>query len=334
MKFFLSFFFGLLGLGLISWLWWQNAIQPPASFTESKAFVISKGASAASIGKKLVKEGIIRNELAFKIYVQLTGRQKSIKAGFYKLPPKLTLPAVVKKLAQGPEGVWVVYPEGLRREESALVTIKTLGLQGKNAEKFWHDFLSLSQGKEGFLFPDTYLFSLYITPKQVIAEMTENFEKKWAQLSSDLTKSNLTQKEVIVLASIVERETRSDEERPIVAGILLKRLASSWPLQADATLQYILGTKRCSKLPLPEVLDCNWWTPPAGADKKLRSSYNTYLINTLPPAPIANPGLSSIKAVLQPQDSPYWFYLHDKNGNIHYARTIQEHNQNIRKYLD
>ncbi|MBI4033134.1 MAG: endolytic transglycosylase MltG, partial [Candidatus Blackburnbacteria bacterium] len=141
----------------------------------------------------------------------------------------------------------------------------------------------------------------------------------------------------VTLASIVERETLTDEERPIVAGILLKRLEAGWPLQADATLQYAIASVNCTlrkETSAAQSVKCeDWWPIPSSEDKKIKSLYNTYLNRGLPPGPIANPGLSSIKAVVSPQDSPYWFYLHDGNGKIHYAKTSEEHAENIRKYL-
>jgi UPF0755 protein len=129
----------------------------------------------------------------------------------------------------------------------------------------------------------------------------------------------------MVLASIVEREGRTDEDRPVIAGILLKRLNSDWPLQADATLQYALGYQAFEK---------SWWKKALTVeDKKIRSPYNTYLNAGLPPAPISNPGLSSIRAVVYPTVSPYWYYLHDPQGRVHYATTLEEHEQNIASYL-
>lgn len=335
MKFLFSFLVVLFIFLIGSWFWWiANTEAPNSHDTKPSTFVIAKGQDASVIAANLAAKGFIKNELAFKIYTQLTGKQGKIQAGFYRISPSLTLAQVVDLLVRGPEGVWIVYPEGVRREEIAAITIKSLGLKNEEAERFWQQFLSLTAQKEGFLFPDTYLFALQTTPEQVVSKMLENFKQKWNQLSSLQNKSSLDKKNVIVLASIIERETKTNEERPIVAGILLKRLRASWPLQADAALQFVLGKKRCEELSFPDIMDCNWWIQPKGEDKSIISPYNTYTQPSLPPAPIANPGLSSIKAVLQPQDSPYWFYLHDKSGNIHYARTIQEHNQNIHKYLD
>ena len=130
------------------------------------------------------------------------------------------------------------------------------------------------------------------------------------------------------MASLVEREAKHDDDRPVIAGIMLKRLKADWPLQIDATLQYALANLRCIA-----KSSCDWWIVPTAADKKINSAYNTYLNNGLPPAPICNPGLSSIKAVVNPQTNNYWFYISDSKGQMHYAKTIEEHNENIAKYL-
>ena len=144
-------------------------------------------------------------------------------------------------------------------------------------------------------------------------------------MREDAKKTGLTWNEVITLASIVEREGRSDEDRPVIAGILLKRLKADWPLQADATLQYVLGYQAFEK---------SWWKKSLTAtDKTVQSPYNTYRNPGLPPAPISNPGLASIKAVVYSKESDYWFYLHDNDGRIHYARTLEDHNSNIAAYL-
>lgn len=135
--------------------------------------------------------------------------------------------------------------------------------------------------------------------------------------------------EIITLASIVERETKTDEERPLVAGILIKRLKDGWPLQVDASVQYAVATKNCKVF----GAECKWWPILSKEDMSINSPFNSYKFKGLPPHPIANPGLSSIKAVIYPKESDYWFYLHDKSGKIYFAKTTEEHKENIRKYL-
>lgn len=315
--------------------WWQNAKSASnPSDKQKRDFLITKGQSVESISKKLEKEGFIKNALAFKLYVQLTNKEKKIQAGEYKLSPDLIIEQIVETLSKGPEELWITYQEGLRREEMAAKTIKTLNLNQEQSQTFWNEFMQESEDKEGFLFPETYLFPKEIPAKKVVAKLLSTFDSKVTNqmLNEGKKNTNLSKKEIITLASILERETKTNEERPVVAGILLKRLKANWPLQADASLQYIIGNKRCAKAPSP-ILDCEWWKPPTAEDKTQKSPYNTYLLPGLPPAPIANPGLSPIKAVVNPQGSPYWYYLHDDEGKIHYAKTMEEHQANISKYL-
>ena len=141
-------------------------------------------------------------------------------------------------------------------------------------------------------------------------------------MKNDLVKTGLNLNEAVTLASIIERETLTSEERPIVAGIYFNRLNNDWPLQADATVQYAIGTNR------------NWWPKNlTRADIEINSPYNTYKSQGLPIAPIASPGIVSLSAVVYPEDTDYMYYIHDSEGKIHYAETLSEHNANVAKYL-
>lgn len=334
MKNFLILPLFLIPISLFLFLWWNNASSAPRPKDATpRKFLITKGQSAGKIAKELAKTGLIKSELAFRLYTQFTGREKAIQAGNYELSPSSSLGEMVKVLIAGPKEIWVTYPEGLRREEIAAKTVKTLGLDGEQSRLFWEEFLKETEAEEGFLFPETYLFPRDVTAGKVAKKLRSTFDAKFSeQMVADSRSSGMSLKELITLASIIERETKTDEERPIVAGILVKRLENGWPLQADATLQYLTGTQRCQARKTP-ALDCDWWNIPTNEDKKIKSSFNTYLNRGLPPSPIANPGLSSIKAAIYPADSPYWYYLHDGSGKIYYAKTIEEHSGNIARYL-
>lgn len=319
---------------ILGFFWWRDiseARDPRDSSTHE--FLITRGEALQKIALRLEKEGLIKSAPAFRYYVQLKGLQKDIKAGDYRLSPNLSLQQMVLTLLKGPAELWVTYPEGLRREEMAAKTIKTLEISPDLTKGFWDAFMVESKGEEGFLFPDTYLFPRDVKAEKVVAKLRATFDAKVTdQMRQDLKKTGRTLPEAIVLASIVERETNTNEERPIVAGILLKRIEIGMALQADATLQYVSGCKRLYKLgQLP--LDCDWWEAPTVEDKKLNSPYNTYLNSGLPPFPIASPGIESIKAVIYPESSDYLFYLHGKDGKIRYGETIDDHNENIQKYL-
>ena len=154
----------------------------------------------------------------------------------------------------------------------------------------------------------------------------KNNSKFVEALQSIKKKSKLTEKEVLILASLVEREARQPATREKVAGIILKRYLADWPLQIDATVQYILGY---------QPLEKSWWKKELNEDDlKIDSPFNTYKNKGLPPEPICNPSLSSIEAIINANsNTPYWYYLTDKNGIMRYAATLEEHEANIQKYL-
>ena len=310
--------------------WWSENVKPVSNDTSLKRFVIPRGYSASRVADKLASQGLIRSPLAFRFYLQLTGRAKKIQAGEYRLSPSFSLFEISEQLGKGPVEVWVTIPEGLRREEVVERFIKGLEKEGAEAAEFRDEFLSESFGEEGFLFPDTYLFPKAASASAVVRKLLTTFNEKLNdQMLEDINQSGYRLSQIITLASIIERETKTDEERPIVAGILLKRLDIGMGLQADATVQYAVASENCQV----KREGCQWWPNITAADLKIDSLYNTYRYRGLPPAPIANPGLSSIRAAIYPESSDYLYYLHDSSGRIHYARTLGEHNENVRRFL-
>lgn len=311
-------------------IYWWNQNNKPVSTSESlQSFIIPKGYSASQIGNRLEDQSLIKSSLAFKFYVQVANKSKKIQAGEYLLSPSYSLFKVVSQLTSGPVEEWVTVPEGLRREEVVERYISVLKRNEADAEVFRQDFLAITTGKEGFLFPDTYLFPKTVSASIVANKMLTTFDNIIStRMEADIDASEYSLDQTIVLASIIERETRKDEERPTVAGILFNRLEIGMGLQVDASVQYALATVNCRV-----ETTCDWWPVLTREDMSINSSYNTYRDAGLPPAPIANPGLSSIKAVIYPTDSSYLYYLHDGDGKIHYAETLEGHNENIRKYL-
>ncbi len=294
--------------------WFYINIQPVSGSKDFESFVIAKGVSASQVGNKLQKAGFVKSALAFKIYLQFTGQAGNLPAGEFRLSPSLSLFQVIQTLFKGPIELWVTIPEGLRREEVADRFAKGLSRD----QSFIDEFLYVSSGDEGTLFPDTYLFPREASASAVISKMTKTFAAKTADL---VVSPGLTFNQRIILASLIERETKTDAERPVVSGIIIKRFKAGWPLQIDATVQYAVGTSE------------NWWPILTMDDLRISSPYNSYKFAGLPPTPIANPGLSSITAAFNPVDSDYWYYIHDESGLIHYAETLEEHNQNIKRYL-
>jgi UPF0755 protein len=310
--------------------WWSvNSTAPTESETQVSV-VIPKGYSAMQIANILYDEGLIRNPLAFKIYVQFTGNSNAIQAGEYELPSNLSLPEIISELQKGPVEVWVTIPEGLRSEQVAARFANGLDKNEDEYGVFLDEFMSESVELEGYLFPDTYLFPKTSTATKVVGVLNSTFEAKInSDIKAAIAISPYSIGEIITMASLLERETITEAERPVVAGILWKRLEADWPLQVDAAVQYVVASRKCDVYDV----ECDWWPDLTKADISLNSPYNTYEYPGLPPSPIANPGLGSITAAATPVESEYWFYIHDGEGKIHYAETIEEHNSNIAKYL-
>ena len=296
-------------------IWFYINVQPVSDNKSFSYFVIPKGASASQIGTKLQSTGLIKSASAFKIDIQFTGQSGKLQSGQFRLSPSFSMFQNINTLFNGPVEVWVTIPEGLRCEEVAARFATALSRDAS----FVDEFLQVSKGKEGYLFPDTYLFPLDVSAQAVVMKMTDTFTAKAVGLAPK--GPNLTFAETVTLASIIERETKTDAERPIVAGILINRLNVGMPLQVDASVQYAVGTSK------------DWWPILNLADLKINSPYNTYKFAGLPPTPIANPGISSLKAAFNPTATGYWYYIHDSTGVIHYAKTLSEHSANVAKFL-
>lgn len=320
----LPLFFIALGL-----FYFGSRLLPPAPASGSGwQFNIAKNQTASSILADLQSRGIIRSALAAKVYLKLAGLETKMLPGGYKIPPGLPAPRVIALLTAGPQDIWVTIPEGWRREQIAA------RLQANLANFSPELFIQLSATLEGRLFPDTYLIPAAATPADAVAIFTRNFSKRTGldlstgyDIAVDSRKLQLKGSEILALASLVEREAKSQSERENVAAILLKRLSLDWPLQVDASVQYARDSRDCQKTPL----DCKYWEPLL--DTHLVSVFNTYLHPGLPPGPIANPGLASINAVRTPKNTPYFFYLTGTDGVTHYAQNLQQHQLNIDKYL-
>ncbi len=283
-------------------------------------FVINRGESTRSIADRLERQGLIQNQLAFLAYLKLTNQVGKLQAGSFKLSPADSIPEIVKELQEGRVDIWVTFVEGQRREEYAQILNQKLNLSA-------NEFIDLTRGKEGRLFPDSYLLPNDVVVAQVVKKLTDNFDKKWQEITNQ---TNLTENQIVILASLVEREAKTDQDRKVVAGILVKRLENDWPLQVDATVQYAKANVTCNT----KQAACKWWPKVTGSDlKTIDSPYNTYMYEGLPPTPICNPSLSSMTAVADYQSTDYWYYLSDSDGQMYYAETLEEHNQNISTYL-
>lgn len=290
----------------------------------SQIFVVKPGEALAQITQNLKRENLIKSPLAFRLMVGRMGISKNIQAGDFRLSTSMSSRQIAQELTHGIIDVWVTLPEGLRKEEQAQIIEAKLKFASNDVYQFdKNEYIKIAN--EGYMFPDTYLIPKDVTAQQVAQMLKATFDQKVEQSKLDLGQRNSLSKELIILASLVEREARSPQEKPTIAGILLNRLSAGIPLQVDATIQYAKGYDKTQK---------TWWPQITTQDyKSVKSPYNTYLNPGLPPDPIANPGLDSLEAAANPQETDYFYYLHDPEGNIHYAQTAQEHNDNIQQYL-
>ena len=311
-------FFLAVAVAWGGWFWWRYSIAPvDPTDTTPVMFVVSQGEGGKEIAADLAKQNLIHSSTGFYLLIKLLGIETQMQAGDFRLNKTMDARTIAQELTHGILDVWVTTLEGWRVEEIATQLAKDLDIPEDQ-------FLQVAQ--EGYMFPDTYLIPRDATGAAVAKMFLDNFNKKVTpQMREDAKKTGLTFAQTITLASIVEREGKTDSDRPMIAGILLNRIKLGMPLQVDATLQYTLGYQPFAK---------TWWKKELSVDdKKINSPYNTYANVGLPPAPIANPGMASINAAMYPTSSDYLYYLHDKTGTAHYAKTIEEHNANIQKYL-
>ena len=303
---------------------------------QSIQFIVEKGSGFKEIAENLENQNLIKSAQAFKMYLLIKGWANKLQPGIYQINYGAKPVDIAKTLLLGmPNEKTIVIPEGytLLNIENKL---KSEGVLNENESLFdlkiadfqnEYDFLKDSPADanlEGFLFPDTYRFKINSPPTLIATRMLDNFEKNISNLSEEIKNSSLNFYQIIILASIIEGEVPDEKDRPLVAGILLKRMENKMPLQVDASIIYY----KCNIL---KTDDCRKISPD---DLKTDSSYNTYKNKGLPKGPINNPGLSAIKAALNPLDSPYWYYLSDpQTGNTIFSKTLKEHNQAIKQYL-
>lgn len=312
----------IAGIVVLSWKFLTSPVSPHA--TDSDLVSIERGESVDMIALKLKSKGLIRSAAAFKILVMAKNIATNMQAGEYRLSPSMSLGELSQSLTHGTSDVTITLVEGWRREEMADALEKTLVDSGGSFAKAV--FLKTTQDQEGYLFPDTYRLSKNMTEKEIASLLRATFDMKVNdELQSQISSQGLSMEEAVTIASIVEREAHDQHDRPLVAGILIKRIRADWPLQADATVQYALGYQTQTR---------TWWKRSlTSEDLNIDSPFNTYIHKGIPPAPICNPSLTSLQAVANQELSDYWYYLSDTQGRIHYAKTIGEHTTNIARYL-
>jgi UPF0755 protein len=301
-------------------------IHSPADTTDNQAtFDIRAGETFNALATRLHNEGIITSTTRFRLYSRLTGNDKRLRAGEYRLSASMKPVQILDMLVQGrsilhrltiPEGYTIdqIAREVARQGLGTAEEIQTLATDPMIAQLHGIEAHTL----EGYLFPDTYYFPKSVEPQKIIAKMVERFKAQlqsaWKQRAKEL---NLSVHQIVTLASIIEKETGAPPERPIIASVFHNRLKKKMRLESDPTVIYGIpnfdGNIKRHHLQTP--------TP-----------YNTYKIRGLPPGPIANPGSASIKAALYPARTDFLFFVAKKNGTHHFSTNIKDHNRAVRKY--
>ncbi len=309
----------LLTLFILFSLWWMQAVKPPNPVSKkSVTFIIKKGENSRGIAERLKKEGFIRSPLAFFILARFTDLADKLQAGQFLLSDSMDMESIANTLTHGTIDVKVTIPEGWRNTEIAIKLTQELFIPE-------NEFLKVA--REGYMFPDTYFFPKDASASTLVKIMLDNFNLKTAKFQEKKnSEDKLKFDDLVIIASLVEREAQFAQDRPMVASVILNRLNIGMKLDIDATIQYALGYQQGEK---------KWWKKELTLeDLDIKSVYNTYKNNGLPPTPISNPGLSAMEAVINATKTDYIYYISDKSGKIHLAKTIQEHNMNISKYLN
>ena len=227
-------------------------------------------------------------------------------------------------LTSEPQLKWITIPEGLRKEEIGERIAKEIHWSDEDLEK-WNTIYTAMEFdyREGVYFPDTYLIPVGENGLDTAKRMINRFNERFAGYLEKFSEQNILWTTGLKIASIVQREAAGKEDMPLIAGILWNRLLNDQPLEVDATVQYARGNT-----------GSGWWAPITSVDiQNIDSPYNTYKNKGLPPTPISNPGMDAIDAVLNPEETDCYYYVHDANRQIHCAKTIEEHEANIDKYL-
>lgn len=290
-------------------------IRPPENFPANELVSVPSGESLTGVSEDLYKQNVVRSPFVLKVLVTIVGRERTVHAGDYLFKEPVGIFTVARALATGAYGLEperIRIPEGAMVKEMAIIFSQHLKRFDRNS------FMTKALPKEGYLFPDTYNFLPNATEDLVIDAMYQNFESKIADLQPLIASSTHSLNEIVIMASILEREAYNTADRKMISGVLWNRIARGMALQVDAVFRYTLGkgTFQLTK-----------------ADLASDSPYNTYRFKGLPPSPIGSPSLDSLKAALQPTKSKYLFFLADHKGVTHYCETYACQLANKAKYF-
>lgn len=283
--------------------------------------VVKPGMATQAIGELLYDKGLVKNVLIFRVMAKMEGLEGRLQAGEYAFSKAMTVREIIEKLARGETAYkQFTIPEGFTIDQIAALLEKNKLASATKYKEFAagyapYDYISPATNAkykaEGFVFPDTYRVAAGTSEEQLVKMMMSQFDSQFTPaMRQRAAELGLSVREVVILASLVEKEAQVAAERPVIAGVFLKRLKLEMPLQSCATIQYILG------YPKPEL---------TVQDTEIPSPYNTYQNMGLPPGPIASPGLAAIRAVLYPADTDYLYFFANKDGSHVFSRTYDEH---------
>ncbi len=307
--------------------WFRNAVYVDRALPAQQTDVIvPRGASFAEVVAVLRRENVLEHPLAFRLLARLRRVENDVKAGEYRFPAHESSDEVLQRLVRGEQlAVWVTIPEGYTaREIAGALAGRALGDAGAYVHAFLDDGgISLDGTRtpnlEGYLFPSTYLVPTGASPVRIAGLLVGQFRKELPSDAGARARAlHRSVPDVVTVASLVEREGKADEDRPLIASVIYNRLRLGMPLEVDASIEYVF----------PEHHDVI-----TKRDLQIDSPYNTYLHTGLPPTPIANPGKASLDAAFHPASTEYLYYVAKPDGHSVFAKTLQEHNANVARYL-
>jgi UPF0755 protein len=324
---------GALAAAGVSYAWHQVSYSH-GSAAEEKNFRVNPGENFLEVAEKLEAQGLVASKWYFAFYAWKEDMRQKIQAGDYVLAGGMTVPEMARVLAQGDaasRSVTVTFPEGWDSRKMA-ERLTANGLPGREflemanrPDPEWRErFVFLRSAPpnaslEGFLFPDTYAFAKDASAEDIVARMLKGFEAKVSEeVVADASGKGRNLFQAVTLASIVENEVQTSEDRRKVADLFWRRLAIGQPLQSDATVKYVLGKNKIQH---------------SVEETRTDSPYNTYVHKGLPPGPIANPGLDALRAAVYPASNPYYYFLSDpKTGETVFAETFEQHKLNKERH--
>ena len=321
--FFVSAFLLLAGVLLSAGIA-QYLVQPAGKIGPDQIFVVHKGTTLREVMSDLEKKGIIANKTPLLLWSRLTGNGTRIKAGEYRLNGRMAPLGVLNILSKGSSIIHAVtIPEGFTINQIAEeLDKKGLADKDKFSELAKDPNIVRSYGisspsLEGYLYPDTYRFGRDQPPRSIIDVMVKRFFEVIGPFRERIKTSGMTLQQVVIMASLIEKETGQGEERPVIASVFINRLKRGMRLESDPTVIY-------------GIRDFNGNL--TRKDLSQSTPYNTYVIRGLPLGPIANPGEKAIKAVLYPADTDYLYFVSKNNGSHHFSKTLREHNRAVKIY--